>query len=203
MLRRSAQKGFTLIEVMIAMAIFTVIVTIGIGAILDATSQHQRSKNMRSVMDNLNFVMEDMARNIRLGSEVRCVTSANDITYPGYIDNTGAIVAASCGGGSNKLIFRSLTGTPITYTISVPTTNTPSRIFKQVGDSSSAGVAKEISPEEVVIDFTRSGFTVTGAEPSDFQQPIVTIRLAGTVTYKDQVSTFSIQTSVVLRQLDS
>lgn len=211
MRKQKHNKGFTLIEVMIAMAIFTVIVTIGIGAVLDATSQHYRSKNIRTVMDSLNFIMEDMSRNLRLGSDVRCITSANVNENP--VDGSGDIIPASCPDasyayGSNRIFFRNLVGTHVGYIISVPVgspaipaTYQPSQILKYNGDDPNA--AQELTPAEVIIDFSRSGFRVTGAEPNDTRQPTVTIRLAGTIVYKGTDSDFAIQTTVALRALDS
>jgi prepilin-type N-terminal cleavage/methylation domain-containing protein len=198
--------GFTIIEVMIALAIFTVIVTIGIGAVLDATSQHARTQNIRTVMDDLNFVMEDMSRNIRLGSEIRCVFPGNDVPYPGYVDSTtGKILTADCPTsvppsvpfGSNKIILKSVDGaTRITYVISQT-----DGVVKQIGDNPID--AKSITPPEVVMDIQKSGFTVHGSAEGDQTQPMVTIRLAGTIKFKDGDSNFSIETTVVLRALDS
>lgn len=196
--------GFTIIEVMIAMAIFTVIITIGIGAVLDTTTQHYRNKNIRTVMDSLDYVIEDIGRNLRLASNVRCITSANASENP--IDSSGDIIPASCPDasyayGSNRIFFRSLTGTHVGYIISVPTAGGTSQVLKQIGDDPLAAVP--VTPPELEIDFNRSGFRVSGAEPNDMRQPVVTIRLAGKITYKGVDSNFEVETSVALRALDS
>lgn len=205
-LSEKKQSGFTIVEVMIAMAIFTVIVTIGIGAVLDATTQHARAQNIRTIMDSMNFVMEDMSRNIRLGSELRCVTPANDVPYPNYVDSSsGKVITADCPTtgasampyGSNKIIFKSVDGaTRLTYIISQT-----DGVIKQIGDD--PNTAKSITPPEISMDMQRSGFTVRGSSDSDQKQPLVTIRLAGTIHFKDGDSNFAIETTVVLRALDS
>jgi len=62
----------------------------------------------------------------------------------------------------------------------------------------------QLTPEEVSINSV-SGFTVLGAEPSttgDTQEPLVTIRLVGTITFKNVVTPFSLQTSVSQRLID-
>lgn len=59
--------GFTIIETMIAISLFLIIVTIGMGSLLNANLLHQKSQDMRSIMDNLSFIMEDMSRNLRTG----------------------------------------------------------------------------------------------------------------------------------------
>lgn len=197
------ESGFTLIEVMIAMAIFIIVVTIGIGAVLDATSAHYRSKNIRTVMDNLNFVMEDMARNIRLGSDVRCVPSGETPDISG----ASTIVPLSCANpfdpseAHSQIVFKNLNGQYQLYAILRPTPSSSWQIDKAV----QGGTLSSITPPEVSIDFSKSGFTVRGAQGTadgDFQQPLVTIRLAGTITYKDVPTAFAIQTTVALRQID-
>lgn len=201
-IKSSLVEGFTLVEVMVAMAIFTVVIIVGIGAILDATTQHNRIRSYRSVMDGMNFVMEDMARNIRLGSSVRCVTSSNGSVAP-YDLGTFDVYPASCTGGSNKIVFNGVNHDPITYMISPVS---PSPIYKQVDTGGNIGAPRVITPPEVTIDPTRSWFIVRHAEPigqNDFGQPTVTILLAGTVTLKGVPAPFAIQTTVTLRQLDS
>ena len=194
-------KGFTLIEVMIAMTIFTVLVTIGIGAVLDTIQQHYTTQNTRTVMDSLNFVMEDMARNIRLGTNMSCGTDTPPPT-------SGPITPHSCplttiATANNTLTFNDLNGNVVTYTISPPIGSTPSQILKQEG----SGSAEVITPPEVSMNFAASGFTVRGAETSaaggDFSQPTVIIRLSGTIKYKNTNSNFAIETAVTLRALDS
>ncbi len=204
-LARSA--GFTIIEVMIAMAIFIVILTIGLGATLDALSQHYRTQNMRTVMDSMNFMIEDMARNIRLGSNVHCVIGTEVITDP-----LGEIIPQDCpqipgvSGGSNMIVFKDLRGNQLTYAISRPDSVmpiVPLQVYKQ---STATSTAQMITPPTVVMDYYRSGFTVRGSLPADsgdVSQPSVVIRLAGYVLYKNIKTNFAIQTTVMLRALDS
>lgn len=203
--------GFTLVELMVSMTIFTVLIVVGIGAVLQATSQYYMASNMRAIMDNLNFVMEDMSRNIRTGSQIRCVTASTDGIYPSYIvtgtvGTTDDVVPASCADPADpqhKIIFKSNSGANLTYIIrpGAPTeTVNPNKILKIAGDSSAPQV---ITPAEIEIDFEKSGFTVRGASATaDTLQPTVTIRLAGTVKYRTLTSKFAIQNTVTMRQLD-
>lgn len=62
------KKGFTLIEVMVATAIFVIIITVGIGALLNVIDGYNRSQDKKIVADNLNFLIEGMSREIRLGT---------------------------------------------------------------------------------------------------------------------------------------
>ena len=192
----SGARGFTLVEVMIAMAIFTIIVTIGIGSVLDAITQHQVTENTRTVMDSLNYVMEDMDRNIRNGTPPRC--GADPLVDP----MTGVMEPLSCPlttDAHNKISINAQDGTVLTYVITAPTPGSPSEIIKQKGTDA----PEVITPPEVQIDFASSGFTVRGAEAGDGTQPTVVIRLAGTIKYKNTNAKFAIETTATLRGLDS
>ena len=185
--------GFTLIETMIAMTIFMVVIIVGMGAVLNAMNQHAISQNSRTVMDNLNFIMEDMSRNIRLGTNFHCVLSnpATEVTS----------APQDCPDGSHEIIFNGVSGATITYTITVPPDGSPSQITKQIG----SGVVQVFNLPEVTINTLKSGFIVDGSLPpklGDTNQPVINIGLSGTTTYQGINSTFSIQTTVASRPLD-
>jgi prepilin-type N-terminal cleavage/methylation domain-containing protein len=198
-------RGFTLIEVMIAMAIFTILITIGIGSVLNAMQQHKSTENLRSVLDTLNFVMEDMTHNLRLATNVHCLASGEVMSFS---SDTDPVTPQNCPFSSsiahNSIVFNDQNGNLVTYLISSGVGGLPSKILKQKGfDPSNLQV---ISPDEVSMDFAQSGFTVYGAEPTtagDVSQPVVIIRLVGSVTYKNTVSNFAIESTVTLRALDS
>src|ERR1035437_840256 len=85
--------GFTIIETMIAVSLFIIIVMMGMGALLNANALHQKSQNMRSILDNLSFVMEDMSRNLRVGYSYDCILAG--VTPPTSPTPTSG---SSCGG---------------------------------------------------------------------------------------------------------
>lgn len=68
MLSASGKGGFTLIEMIVAVAIFVVVVVIATGALLSVIDANRKSQSIKSVMNNLHFAVEGMARNIRVGS---------------------------------------------------------------------------------------------------------------------------------------
>ncbi len=200
------KKGFTIIETMISISIFIIVVMIGMGALLNANLLHNKSQNMRSIMDNLSFIMEDMGRNLRIGSNYYCIPTG--VTPPVGTPNP---VTQSCtiGGG---ISFQSAPPTS-QWVYFIGTYGGKSGIFRSV-DGATKFV--QLTPDEVVIDTVASGFSVLGAEPpiynadgtisrtapSDLQQPFVTIRLVGTITYNGVVTPFSLQTSVSQRVID-
>jgi type II secretory pathway pseudopilin PulG len=195
--KNNNKNGYTLIETMIAVSLFIIIVMAGMGALLNANLLHGKSQNMRSIMDNLSFVMDDMSRNLRTGTNYYCITGSS---IPTGVDNT-----QSCANGGG-ISFRASDGSQWVYYVSanpnIPGSFSISRIIN--------GITVQLTPDEVAINSTASGFSVLGAEPpnknppplGDQQQPFVAIRLVGTMTYKNVVTPFSLQTSVSQRLID-
>jgi Tfp pilus assembly protein PilW len=191
---KSKCRGFTIIETMIAVSLFIIIVMMGMGALLNANALHQKSQNMRSIIDNLSFVMEDMSRNLRVGYSYDCILPNGAIP-----DTPIPVSGSNCGGIAFKSTANNTISTWVYYLSGNPSHNTSSSIFKKV----SGGTPVQLTPDEVEIN-SASSFTVVGAEPppDDTKQPFVTIKLVGTITSNKVVTPFSLQTSVSQRQID-
>ena len=117
--------GFTIIETMIAIALFSVIITVGSGSLLSALSLYNKSQNMRSVIDNLSFIMEDISRNLRTGYNYNTVgttqisfTASDGNLWIYKIDSTN--IEKSIGGGawiplnSSEITFAAGSGFTVT-----------------------------------------------------------------------------------------
>src|SRR3989338_5225602 len=79
MSKSQKKGGFTIIETMIAISLFLVVVIIGMNSLLSANVAHQKSADMRSILDNMNFIMEDMAKNLRTGFNYYCITGNDNL----------------------------------------------------------------------------------------------------------------------------
>jgi|SRR3990167_2234220 len=187
--KNNKQKGYTIIETMIAVSLFLVVVMAGMGSLLSANSVQQKSQSMRSIMDNLSFIMEDMSRNLRTGYDYHCIDDGDlDATDPHSCANGGGISFKSTAPAGQWVYY-------------IGTYNGNSGIFRSADGAVSF---VPLTPNEVSINPV-SGFSVLGAEsPSvgNQQQPFVSIKLVGTITYKDFITPFSLQTSVSQRKVD-
>ena len=65
---KSGEQGFTIIEVIVSLAIFTTVMTVAAGSILSIVDANRKSQAVKNVVDNLNFALDDMVRNIRVGT---------------------------------------------------------------------------------------------------------------------------------------
>ncbi|MDD5721146.1 MAG: hypothetical protein PHT16_01710 [Candidatus Pacebacteria bacterium] len=201
-IKKSKNGGYTIIETMISVSLFIIIVTIALGSLLNTNLLHKKSQNMRSLMDNLSFVMEDMSRNLRTGYNYHCISGSDSVGV-----DMGSSVAKS---GSNcwGIAFKTSSGSS-QWGYEVVTMSGSTYIIKST-DNGSTWV--QLTPKE--IDITSASFTITGAEPPTYNpdgtlnmsgnllQPFVTIKLVGSITSNGVTSPFSLQTSVSQRRID-
>lgn len=183
-------KGYTIIETMISVSLFLIIVSIAMNSLLGANVTLNKSKDMRAIMDNLTFIMEDISRNARTGSGYRCQTEAVYVDLP-----------QSCLSGGTFSFTEAITGDRWVYRIQ----STDGGLTYDLSKSIDAGATfVKLNDSSVKLKGT-SGFSVLGAEPQDTgdtQQPFVIIRLVGEITYKDIVTPFTLQNSVSQRTID-
>ncbi|MCX5711453.1 MAG: hypothetical protein NTY47_00035 [Candidatus Omnitrophica bacterium] len=185
---------------MIAVSLFIIIVMAGMNALLNANLLHQKSRDMRSIIDSLSFVMEDMSRNLRTGSSYHCFVAGD--TIPSV---TSSIVSTpkSCANGW-AFAFESANGLPGNNDDQWVYYINNGKIFKSTSGPYSISNFIQLTPDEVAVD-PSSSFSISGAEPpstGDQQQPFITIRLSGNITFKGVVTPFSLQTSVSQRLVD-
>ncbi|MFA5987507.1 MAG: type II secretion system protein, partial [Candidatus Paceibacterota bacterium] len=92
------KAGFTLIEIMVSVAIFSVVMLIAIGALLSVNDSNRKARALRVVMDNLNFAVEDMSKKMRTGSDFYC----KDGDLSDYVKGD----KKDCAGGASQIVFK-------------------------------------------------------------------------------------------------
>ncbi|HEY9583747.1 MAG TPA: type II secretion system protein [Candidatus Paceibacterota bacterium] len=76
------KKGFTLIEIIVSLAIFTIVALIAVGALLRIMDANKKSITLKTTINNMNFALESISREMRVGSNYYCSSS-----IPGSLDN--------------------------------------------------------------------------------------------------------------------
>ena len=217
-------KGFTLIELMVSVAIFSVVMVLALGSLLSISTSEKKAETLKSVMNNLNFALDSMSRSIRTGSVYHCgssgtLTVAQDCTNPGqsYLafkatDGITTVVywldttANECGqtGAVGGCIMRCFT---TNGTCNPPGSGTPNS-FSQI---TAPEVIIAIAPGQPGAGAAGLIFYVTGScDPAgtggctpDTVEPKVTMTLSGyTQVTATQQTAFNIQTSVTERLYD-
>ena len=177
-LRNNHNFGFTLIEVMVAISIFSIVVTIGIGSLITVNKAYDQSQVQRAVIDNTSFVLESMAREIRTGQQYTCGTN------PAAASNAG-----SCGT-SNKFSFVNFDGDEIWYRLNGTT------IEKVIN-----GDVFALTPENVAVE--KLWFVIDETTSAGPKQPYVVIHITARGNDSGQSSSIVMQTSVSQRALNT
>lgn len=73
--KKNLNAGFTLIELIVALGLFAVVMTISVGAFLNISDIQKKSESLRNVSDNMSFTIEMMTRDIREGRDYICSPS--------------------------------------------------------------------------------------------------------------------------------
>lgn len=162
-------------EVMVSVTIFTIIVTIGMGALITIFKTLQKTRADRQTIDSVSFVLDTMTRRIRTGKD-----------YVGF--DAGGGIKFTDQDGYTVQFYNGLDDQGI------------SRIYMIDGALGADTTALDITPENFAVEgFV---FDIIGTDPSDGIQPMVTINLKGTVRNGQEQSTLSVQTIVSQRLLD-
>jgi prepilin-type N-terminal cleavage/methylation domain-containing protein len=204
-------RGFTLVELLVAMAIFITVITIATGALFSAQAINVRLEQTQVILDEVNLATEMMVRDIRYGTTFYC-----DTTSPGASVPTSRKSCAHPAGGT-VLIFRpavALSGSTNQLNDRIAYYISNGILYKK--EYSSGGEVRTFQMTSSSINVSNLTFFVTGAQSttgtndfsslSDINQPLVTILISGmTVPRRSNIPPvpFSVETSASSREIDN
>jgi len=169
------KKGFTLIELIVALGVFMVVMTMTLSAFLNIMDIQKKTEAFRKVNDNLNFAMEAMMREIREGKSY-CPSGCTDDKTFSFVNKDGDTVKYEWDETGKYIKRKKSTDEPLRMT--------------------SDGI------KITRLSFFVSG---EETYPSgDRQQPLVTISIGGESGEKEKLkSKLNLQATVSQRKLDS
>ncbi len=195
---KTFNKAFTLIEVLVSLTLFSVVMLVGMGALLTIIDANSKAQATQSVMNNLNIAIDGMMRSVRMGTGYRC----------------GAIVGGvpnDCPNAEHSITFITQNGNMRTYFLQ------DGRIMRRAcnNGTSDCYTLAITAPD---IEISRFDVFVAGAAESytankDILQPTAVFVIEG-VAHSDNVSSslyarkkklkteFKIQTVATQRILD-
>lgn len=212
-------KGFTLVEMLVSIALFAVVLTMSVGTLLVLIEANGRAQSMQLVMTNLTFALDSVTREIRTGYDWYCQNSnAPDPDIP------DAGTFRNCSNGN----FISIVESNENLTRKVCSSNCSQRItywldrdhygsghgavMRQIGTDTENGSSGgnhwvALTGPEIWVDTFR--LVVTGTDrlgAGNIQQPSASVYISGRAGV-DSASVsnereFDIQTTVVQRLLD-
>lgn len=174
---KQKNRGFTLVEMLVSIALFAIVLVITLGSIMTIVDVNRKSQSLTIVMNDLNFVLENITRSVKTG-DIQVENS----------DLTELYVIEDLGGTKRHVKYKF-----------EPDNEEITRSISDNGSNWSDYVA--ITSDQIKIEdakFILYGSTGT----NDSRQPRVLITVAGTASVGPTVSSkFHIQTTVSQRRL--
>ena len=185
----SSNSAFTLIELMIATTLFTIVMLMGVGSLVVSSNSAKASQKLRTAVDNVNFAMESMTREFRMGTYYECESVSANLNQETTKDclNGGSVIAFTPQQYFNQTIKR------ISYTKHTISGGSTSGIQRCEYNGSATSCSEVVS---IDVDIKELNFYVKGSTvgASDGIQPSVRVLIKGTITIKGVVTPFSLQT---------
>lgn len=206
LIHQNKTRGFTLIEMMISVGLFTVVMVMALGVIASIIDGNKKAQAINTVANNLNFAVDSMVRDIKTGYAYSCggISSVSELKSR-QNEVPGTTVGHICNGS---------VAAPALALIS--TISGPERAVEYYYDPIQKSIMKNIcsptcgiplgymvrvtSPE---IEITNFQLYVSNPPSEDVTQPGVLLILSGTVKGSaTPASNFNIQTFISQRLLN-
>lgn len=186
-------RGFTLIELMVAISIFIIVALVTTGAIFTVNRLNQRAQAVKLVMDNLHFALDSLVFKMKQGYAFHCLTTTpaggvEQSTANGCFANGGEAITFKTPKQSNAEPGQ----TAVSYTYGLVDDNGK----KRIGVAESNGNFTFITMPELNIETLRFKVLV---DPAVNPRPLATIVVAGRVQVGRESVPFALQTSVTER----
>jgi prepilin-type N-terminal cleavage/methylation domain-containing protein len=181
MIRTSSLRGFTLIEMIVSVGLFSVVIVMVSTAYLNLIALDRVTRATSDAMNNLNFAVDSMSRSIRTGTAYHCNgNNGNSDCWP---------------GASNTLNFINDQNQRVWYLLS------NNQIYECVGTGNcDTNNGRPITDPKVVIN--NLDFYVQGVSTNDGVQPEVLLVVNASVSAGGGHNvTFTIQTTASERGL--
>jgi prepilin-type N-terminal cleavage/methylation domain-containing protein len=190
-------EGFTLVEMMVAIAVFSIVMVTAMSALLNVVDANNKARAIKTAINNIHFALENISRDVRMGTKYGCLNSSGDaepcllIGHPGFFYKSPA---SNVNAGS-YIYYKRLEV--------VDSGNTKGQIFKCVRADDSAPCNDWSPITSLEVDIKKLRFYVLNDNPltpDDKEQPRMVITLEGEAGSKDKLkTTFNLQTGVSQR----
>lgn len=201
-------KGFTLVEMIVVLGIFSLLMTLATGALYTNQKINTKLQENQSILDNVNLSMDTISKDIRYGTDFYCADTVNAPQIPlrqgcGY--PTGgrviffkpndvssstdrvAYYASSTVYGDVILKDEYIDGATTTYQVTASNLRVKSLVFYVLGANTTSGTSQDVG------------------DIHDFEQPLIVLTLGGETIPADLTASstsFVIETSISSRRVD-
>ncbi|MDO8564419.1 MAG: type II secretion system protein [bacterium] len=184
---KSCASGFTVIEMLVAVGIFSIIMVVTVGSFLTILQANYKAQSLKTVLNNLHFALENMSRNLRTGSVYHCDVGVGVVDEPQDCASTPAA----------SIAFASRDGSRVRYR------HQGKAIERAIIRAEDGGAVTYIPITAPELEVEQLQFFVDGSNDADSRQPRVLILMSGSMKGKGKVvSRFDIESLVSQRLLD-
>lgn len=188
------RKGFTLLEMMLAITLFSVASVIAVSSLFGVINFQRKASALQRVENNVNFAIKTMMVDISVG----------DLYYCGSAIPSGpieSIAPQSCwSSGGQLIVFRNVRNEKTVYRLDNGSIRRCVDILASgVCDSGTGDSYLSLTSADVNIDSAASSFYVDGAEGTaagDTKQPRAQIVIRASTVVGRETEEINIQTTV-------
>lgn len=221
--KNMAQKGFTLVEMLVVLGLFSFIMTLATSVLYSTQAVNVKLSETQVVLDNVSVSLETMTRDIRYGSDFHCADTVPDTTISTSYqlrrncsyDNVGA------NHGGRVLILKPVDAATSTDRVAYYASTTPTGMVIEKDEyfygkpkATYQITADDVRIKSLVFYVTGASSTVLAKDEfdveipgtNDYIQPLITLMINGeTVPLKESATPtpFVVQTSISSRVLDN
>ena len=196
----SNKKAFTLIEVVVAVGLFSIVMMVALAIILSVVDNNKKVHSVNVVVDNLNFAIDSMVRDIKTGKFYQCgIKSIIQIGVTGCSGSpkNTAITLVSTLYDKDKIVQYEFSNDKI-FKSSCDISTTSGGPTQVVGMGCT--IPTELTSSEITI--TDAAFYINPGSPGSVQ-PSVFVLIEGTSAINPtEASDFTIQTLISQRYLN-
>ncbi len=195
-------NGFTLVEMLVATAIFVTVMTISVSSLITVINANKNSEELRNVIDNVTFAIESISKEAQASQNFKC----------GQTDINGSVTFTSIndcvdGGNAVQYVTYDLTRTPSVSTTTeyryIPgdSANANLQRRKCAGKNNCSNAWENITAPISVVNLTGVKFFVFGANATAYnslyakRQPRILISAEGNILSKGKNISFNLQTT--------
>ena len=107
-IQNNKNAGFSLVEMLVATAIFMSIMAIAVTSLTNIISQNKKAQAIKTTVDSVTFGIESISKEMRMGTQYYCASDGVNFSE----------TSADCPLGSSKIRFKDASGQGIIYQFS-------------------------------------------------------------------------------------